>query len=233
MKQLDDRSIDLIVTSPPYNLRNTVGGGFTAKKGIWNNPKGLYKGYGKHDDNMPYDEYVAWQRACLDEMMRVLKGSGAIFYNHKWRVQKGLIQDRHEIVGDFPVRQIIIWWRKSGMNFNDGYFVPTYEVIYLIAKPHFKLKKGANGLGDVWVIGPEKGNEHPAPFPNALVHNCISSTDASTVLDPFIGSGTTAIVCKQLGRHFIGFDINPDYVKFANDRLKQSVVFQDNGGKDY
>ena len=66
-------------------------------------------------------------------MMRVLKPTGAIFYNHKWRIQKGLLQDRADIVNDFPVRQIIIWQRAGGINFNPGYFLPTYEVIYLIA----------------------------------------------------------------------------------------------------
>ncbi len=67
---------------------------------------------------MPHDEYVAWQRACLSECMRVIKDDGAIFYNHKWRVQAGLLQDRSDIVAGFPVRQIIIWKRKGGINFN-------------------------------------------------------------------------------------------------------------------
>lgn len=70
-------------------------------------------------------------------MMRLLKDDGAIFYNHKWRVQNGLIQDRREIVADFPVRQIIIWRRKGGINFNAGYFLPTYEVIYPYCKKRF------------------------------------------------------------------------------------------------
>ena len=111
--------------------------------GKWANAD-LIKGYKDHADNMPYDEYIAWQRAALKEMLRVTKDDGAIFYNHKWRVQNGLIQDRHEILDGFPVRQIIIWKRKGGINFNPGYFLPTYEVIYLIAKPKFKLAKGAN-----------------------------------------------------------------------------------------
>jgi modification methylase len=67
-------------------------------------------------------------------MMRLLTDDGAIFYNHKWRVQDGLLQDRNDIVSGFPVRQIIIWHRNGGINFNKGYFLPTYEVIYLIAK---------------------------------------------------------------------------------------------------
>lgn len=81
--------------------------------GKWANAA-LVKGYATYSDNMPYDEYITWQRNCLKEMMRLIPDNGAIFYNHKWRVQNGLIQDRHEIIHDFPVRQIIIWKRKGG-----------------------------------------------------------------------------------------------------------------------
>jgi site-specific DNA-methyltransferase (adenine-specific) len=62
------------------------------------------------------------------------------FYNHKWRVQDGLLQDRQDIIRDLPVRQIIIWKRKGGINFNPGYFLPTYEVIYLIPKTKFQTR---------------------------------------------------------------------------------------------
>ena len=92
----------------------------------------LQNGYANYDDNMPMDKYNEWQHDCLAEMWRLLKDDGAIFYNHKWRVQAGLLQDRSEIVKGFPVRQIIIWRREGGINFNPGYFLPTYEVIYLI-----------------------------------------------------------------------------------------------------
>ena len=220
MSELPDGCVDLFVTSPPYNIRNTVGGSFTTKKGRWNNPNGLRKGYGKYTDNTPHEDYVSWQRNCINEMLRVLKSDGAIFYNHKWRVQNGLMQDRQDIMHGFPVRQIIIWWRKSGFNFNDGYFCPTYEVIYLIAKKDFKLIKGANGLGDVWTIIPDKGTKHPAPFPLQLVLNCVGSTDARIVCDPFLGSGTTLLGCKRLGRIGLGFEINPGYEKLIRDTLK-------------
>ena len=147
MKQIPDEAVDLVVTSPPYNLKNSTGNGMkNPKGGRWENAA-LVNGYSHHDDNMPHEEYVQWQRDCLSEMLRVIPDDGAIFYNHKWRVQKGLIQDRQDIVSGFPVRQIIIWRRKGGINFNPGFFLPTYEVIYLIAKPKFKLVKKANTHG--------------------------------------------------------------------------------------
>lgn len=223
MKKIPEKSIDLVVTSPPYNLKNSSGNGMKdGRGGKWANAQ-LINGYQTHGDNMPHEEYVAWQRACLSEMMRVLKDDGAIFYNHKWRVQKGLIQDRQDIVEGFPVRQIIIWQRQGGFNFNPGYFLPTYEVIYMIAKPGFKLAKGANSHGDVWQVGQAKGIDHPAPFPIELIERVISSTNAEIVLDPFMGSGTTAIAATNLARDYVGIEISPEYCKYAKQRILEET----------
>lgn len=212
--------IDLIVTSPPYNLRNSSGNGMKdGRGGKWANAR-LIKGYKDHADCMPHDSYVDWQRKCLSEMMRLLKDDGAIFYNHKWRVQNGLLQDRQDIVNGFPVRQVIIWKRKGGINFNPGYFLPTYEVIYLIAKRQFKLAPHANSVGDVWEFTQEMNNPHPAPFPADLIERIISSTTAQVILDPFMGSGTTAVVAKKLSRHYIGIDISPEYCALAERRIE-------------
>ncbi len=221
MQKMPDKSINLVVTSPPYNLKNSTGNGMKdGRGGKWANAA-LQKGYSNHDDCMPHDKYVSWQRKCLEEMMRLLKDEGAIFYNHKWRVQNGLLQDRQDIVSGFPVRQIIIWHRNGGINFNKGYFLPTYEVIYLIAKKKFKLAPKANAHGDVWEFGQELNNPHPAPFPVDLIERIISSTTANIILDPFMGSGTTAIAAKKLGREYIGIDISPEYCQMAEERIKK------------
>jgi site-specific DNA-methyltransferase (adenine-specific) len=221
MNKMQAGSIPLVVSSPPYNLRTSTGNGMKAPSfgALWEVPK-LVDGYASHDDAMPYDEYVRWQRECLTAMMRVLREDGAIFYNHKWRVQDGLLQDRSEIVKGFPVRQIIIWEKNTGLNFNDSYFLPRYEVIYLICKPHFKLEPGANSVGDVWRISQETDNPHPSPFPVPLARRCIESTMADVVLDPFLGSGTTAIAAEICNRKWIGFEISDKYCKLANERIK-------------
>ncbi len=230
MRQIPDGAVDLIVTSPPYNLKNSTGNGMKdGRGGKWANAA-LQKGYSHHNDCMPHGEYVAWQRDCLGEMMRLIPDDGAIFYNHKWRVQGGLLQDRHDIVDGFPVRQIIIWRRKGGFNFNPGYFVPTYEVIYLIAKKNFKLALKANGHGDVWEFTQEMNNPHPAAFPMDLIDRIVSATHARTILDPFMGSGTTALSAINFGRNYIGIDISPEYCEMAENRIKrhqsQSKLFQ-------
>ncbi len=219
MNQMPAASVDLIVTSPPYNIKNSTGNGLKNGSGGKWPQAALIEGYADYDDAMPHDAYVAWQRSCLSAMMRVLSEDGAIFYNHKWRVQGGLLQDRQDIVSGFPVRQIIIWQRNGGINFNPGYFLPTYEVIYLIAKPNFKLAPKANAQGDVWRIPQESKNPHPAPFPVELAQRCISSTNASIVLDPFIGSGTTAIAAEKSNRQWIGMDISAAYCQLARDRI--------------
>ncbi len=220
MAQIPVGSVDLIVTSPPYNLRNSTGGGLrNGSGGKWENAA-LLNGYTESDDAMPYDKYVAWQRDCLTAMMRLLPDTGAVFYNHKWRVQAGLLQDRHEIVEGFPVRQIIIWQRDGGINFNPGYFLPTYEVIYLICKPDFKLAEKAYKWGDIWHISPERNNPHPAPFPVELAQRCIESTTARIVCDPFIGSGSTAMAAEALHRDWIGIEVSKDYCKLANERIE-------------
>ena len=225
MSQYPDEFFDLVVTSPPYNLRTNhrgSGGMLSKPSGKWKSCK-LAEGYTEYEDNMPYPEYVEWQRNCLKEMLRLIPENGAVFYNHKWRVQGGLIQDRYEIVKDFPVRQIIIWKRKGGVNFNQHFFLPTYEVIYLIAKPKFKLVPKANAVGDVWEIAQEFKNPHPAPFPVELAERIIKSTSAEKILDPFMGSGSTAIASVKLGRKFVGIDKSEEYCQMAKDRLADYI----------
>lgn len=222
MKDIPDGSIDLVVTSPPYNLgiNKTFGKHITKNwKGKWNNSKLQSTGYDSHNDYMPEDEYIAWQKKVLTECFRVIKETGAIFYNQKWRVQKGLWEMRPEIVAGLPVRQIIIWKKAGGINFNEGYFLPSYEPIYVIAKPKFKLPPKVNTLGDVWEITQERKSWHPAAFPLELAENCVKATKGDLILDPFMGSGTTAIAAKKLGKKYIGIDVSKDYCKKAETRI--------------
>jgi site-specific DNA-methyltransferase (adenine-specific) len=224
MKEMPSNSIDVIVTSPPYNLKNSTGNGMKDGRGGKWAGAALVNGYSHYDDNMPHEEYAQWQYDCLVEMFRLLKDDGAIFYNHKWRVQDGLIQDRHDIIRDLPVRQIIIWRRKGGINFNAGYFLPTYEVIYLIPKAKFKLAPKANAYGDVWEFTQEMKNEHPAPFPVPLIDRIISSTTGQVIMDPFMGSGTTAVVAMGYDRDYIGIELSPDYCKMAENRIIRNKI---------
>jgi DNA modification methylase len=87
MRQMPDRCIDLVVTSPPYNLKNSTGNGMKDGRGGKWAGAALVNGYNHYDDNMPHEEYEEWQHKNLKEMYRLIKDDGAIFYNHKWRVR--------------------------------------------------------------------------------------------------------------------------------------------------
>ncbi len=223
MQSLPDESIKAIVTSPPYNIKNSTGNGLkNGRGGKW--PKAaLQAGYANYDDCMPHDEYVEWQRQCLTEMMRLLRPDGAIFYNHKWRVQNGLLQDRSDIVDGFPVRQIIIWHRAGGINFNPRYFLPNYEVIYLIAKPDFKLAPKTNAWGCIWKSTQESKNSHPAPFPVGLASRCIEAVGEGPILDPFMGSGTTALAAEMAGVEWLGIDNSQKYINMTTERVNSFI----------
>ena len=114
---------------------------------------------------------------------------------------------------------MIIWHRSGGINFNPGYFLPNYEVIYLIAKKDFTLAPKANVLGSVWRISQKTGNPHPAPFPPDLVQNCLTAVDQGPVLDPFIVSGTTAVVAEERGLDWVGIDVSASYLDMAATRI--------------
>lgn len=226
LRAMPAESVNCVVISPPYNLRNSTGGGLkrTNNKSLWANQP-MRHGYdGLYTDDLPHDVYIEWQRECLQEMFRTIRSDGCIFYNHKWRVQGGILQRlADEITLGLPVRQIVIWNRGGGINFNEQYFLPSYEVIYLIAKPAFKLQPKTNAFMDVWQIPPVVGKEHPNAFPEQIVERCISAgcVDGGLVVDPFMGSGTTAVVAKLLGRDYIGSEINPKYIELANKRIAQ------------
>lgn len=228
MRALPDASVDLVFTSPPYNLGISTGGGLKGAvggKGLWKNAA-LAAGYADHDDAMAFADYVAWQREVLKECWRLIRPTGAIYYQHKPRVQAGVLQTPLDLIpAGMPVRQIIIWHRGSGMNFATTHYVPSHEWIVVIAGPDFRLKnKGASGHTDVWRASPVTGNPHPAPFPQILVDKAIESTGARTILDPFAGSGTTLRAAKDAGIKGVGIELTARYCDMAVARLGQEVL---------
>jgi modification methylase len=226
MRTMESESVDLVITSPPYNLRNSTGGCYKNNKVSrkWKNSKIVNTGYEGNTDDMPYDEYISWQKECLNEMYRLIKPTGAIYYNHKPRVQAGEWQSRWEIVADMKVRQCIIWKRAGGLNFNPGYYVPVHEYIFLIPKKDFKLSVEGMSLSDVWSITQESNNPHPAPFPERLVENILVGVpDAKIILDPFGGSGTVPVVARRFGKDFIYIDDVQSYAELAKLRLDERL----------
>ena len=217
-----------IITSPPYNLMNSRDGGWKrGNKKMMCAPPKLVDGYAEHDDNMPHEEYVAWQRECLTAMWELLTDDGAIFYNHTHRIQYGKQINCHEILEGFPLRQTITWDKLNGFNFNRSYFLPTAEYIYLIAKPDFKIERTAVKYGTVWRLQRESNNTHPAPFPVSIPARIIESCGLGKddwVLDPFCGSGTTLVAAKQAGINAMGIELSEKYVAMARARLADTML---------
>lgn len=234
MRGFPDGCVDMVFTSPPYNLGNSSGGGFPGGRypadarpgkrggcGKWSGGS-LANGYGTHSDDMPHEEYVAWQKECLTEMWRLLSPAGAIFYNHKPRIFNGQLVTPFEYNPDLPVRQVVIWARAGGINFSPTFYVPTHEWVVIFAKDGFRLRdKRASGVGDVWYVPQESNPDHPAPFPLRLPLTAMEtvSEDVRVVLDPFAGSGTTIRAALLSGRKAIGIELDPTYHAIAQRRI--------------
>lgn len=214
-----DESVDLVVTSPPYNkvgFRN----GKAGRPNKWN----ADIAYQSHGDDMPETDYWKWQRKIFKEIFRILKPTGSFFYNHKVRRFDGKAHHPiSELTGvDLKFYQQIIWDRTSGMDKNTTYLDVSTELILWFAKDRPKVfKNNAIFRGEIWKFQYSIDNAHPAPFPPLLPKNCILLTTekGDIVLDPFIGSGTTAIACEMLNRNCIGFDHSPEYIQLAETRL--------------
>ena len=225
LSRMEDNSIDLVVTSPPYNKNIYAPRGGTDKS--WSALRGRQIPYDIYDDAMPHEDYVRWQKKILSECLRVLKPTGSIFYNHKDILVKGLIIPPKYIY-DFPVHQQIIWNRGSSLANDPHYFQPITEYIYWIVKDPTQFyfdKTKAVHRQSVWNINFEINTDHPAPFPRKLVNNCIMSCmpKGGIVYDPFMGSGTTALVTMTQGGHYIGSEISEKYCKLAEKRIKMEM----------
>lgn len=173
--RMEDNSVDLIVTSPPYN-KGWYADKNAKKSNVWGNLNGRKIQYDTFSDEMPPQEYEAWQRKILDECIRVLKPEGSLFYNHKDIINKGLIVPP-KWVYDYKVKQQIIWDRGSSPMLDPHYFFPLHEWIYWIVKEPAKTffdKTRALIKSNIWRMNYEP-SAHPAPFPKMLVTNCILS----------------------------------------------------------
>ena len=230
LKSLDNESVDLIITSPPYNKTGFNSYSIKGKRkgDIWS--KAIMYGGNANLDNMPEEEYEKWQIEFLNECFRVLKKDGSMFYNHKVRVKKNKISFPLEWINQskFITRQILVWDRSSSMNMDKCRYIPSTEYIFWLIKerknPRFKRADNAQFIAEVWKFAPDKNNEHPAPFPITLPDNIIPSVaqgERILVLDPFSGSGTVAVSAKKHGCDYIGFDLIQDYVDISNKKLEK------------
>jgi site-specific DNA-methyltransferase (adenine-specific) len=220
LKTLKDNSIDLGVTSPPYN-KGMVG----SDKSIFGPIK-----YDVHKDNLNEEEYQQQQIEVLNELFRVIKAGGSFFYNHKLRYKNGTFITPLDWLrkSKWTIRQEITWDRNVGTEISGYRFYQVDEKIYWLYKPIGNKVCGERLLGkharlkSVWRFPPDNRNKHPAPFPMTLPLRCILSIldiKGGTVIDPYHGSGSTAIACKLLNKEYIGIDISKKYLKESRKRI--------------
>lgn len=222
-------AVDLVLTSPPYNLRE----GQEHKGGLRVGHSGsqwarghIAHGYESYGDNLPYPEYIHWQHEILRLCWDRLTPTGAIFYNHKPRIVRGELRLPPAMSVGLPLRQIVTWDRGGGFNCTQSGYMPVVEWLIVLAKEGFRLRdKSASAVGDCWRISPELNTPHPAPFPLKLATQVLSTTAASIVLDPFAGSGTTLLAAQRLGINAIGIEISEVYCELAAKRLSQASLF--------
>ena len=228
MSELENNSVSLTVTSPPYNI-------------------------GKDSDlDLTDDEYWAMMENILTETYRVTESGGRLVVNVANLGRKPYIPFSKyftELLIEigFIMRGEIIWQKSKGANANfawGSWLSASNPVIrdiheYCLVFSKDSLRKSSKGESSIkkeefmestlsiWNINPARAKKigHPAPFPIELPQKFINlyTYKKDLVLDPFLGSGTTAVAAKLLERNFIGYEIEEKYIAIANNRLKTEV----------
>lgn len=227
MRQMPDKCVDLVVTSPPYNKKGFRGGAESAcassgKYSRWGGGKIEYNSY---DDNMEELKYQEWQINILNESRRIIKSGGSVFYNHKIRRFKNKASHPMEWIlkSDLNLYQQIIWHRNGSVDQNINYCTPMSEIIFWLTKDTPNVYKDNAGFREeIWRFSFENNiKNHPAPFPLELPENCIQlcTTIDCIVFDPFMGSGSTAVASERLGRSWCGVELDYKYCEIARKRI--------------
>lgn len=220
MSKMPATCVDLIVADPPYNLG---------------------KDYGNNRDLKAWHEYETFTRAWLTQAIRLLKPMGSLYVFMGVRfIARLFIMLESEFKLSF--NGWITWHYTQGMGRKTGFSPRHEDILYFtksdqytfnlddirIPQKYYRERNNMVGAnpGDVWQFShvhysnPER-QSHPTQKPEALLERIIraSSNAGDLALDPFVGSGTTCKVAQALGRHWIGIDINPEYIAMSQRRL--------------
>ncbi len=231
MRQIPDNSVDVTFADPPFNLK---------------------KKYNNYYDKHEVDEYLSWCKEWLYEMVRITKPTGSIFVHNipKWLIYFGAYLNkiaifRHWIAWDamgsplgktlLPNHYGILYYVKSDeFKFYDIRMLhKRCRNCHYILQDYGGKKSQMHRFGplvsDVWtdihrIRHKKRRDEHPCQLPIHLLERLLlmSSDEGDIVLDPFIGTGTTAIAAKKLGRKYIGIDIDPKYIEITKKKLENA-----------
>jgi len=224
MSKMPDKFVDLVVTSPPYNMRTRIRNGeYTTRE----KSEHFSKKYKHFDDDLPIDEFYKVHSEILRELLRVSK---IVCYN--FQIVTGSKEAFFRIMGDFSrdIKDVIIWDKGHGQPAMHGQVLNScYEMILILeddkragrAIQNAKFKRGE--MNNVLRLGRGQNvsDVHGAVFPEELPHELMKafSNEGDLIYDPFMGSGTTAIVAEKINRNWIGSEISPEYCRIAQSRI--------------
>ena len=230
LTRIPDNYIDLVITSPPYNMNLRIRKGEYCSRQIVKEISTKYEGFA---DNIPIEKYNEFHSNVLRELLRV---SNLVFY--VVQVVTGSKRSIFKMIGEFSenLKDIIIWDKKYAepaiqkqvMNRRTE-FILVFENDYPISRQFRSAPFKRGSLNDIWQIdrnrnnGKSKDKSHGATFPEKLVATIIEnfSKKGDKIYDPFLGTGTTAVVAKKMKRKFIGSEILKDYCKIAKRKLNE------------
>lgn len=232
LKRMTDKFVDLVITSPPYNMRTRIRNGkYTEhEKG-----ESFSKKYNYFSDSLPIDEFYSFHSEVLHELIRVSK---IVCYN--FQIVTGSKEAFFKIIGDFNhyIKDIIIWDKGNGQPaMHERVLNSCYEMILILEDDmragrviqNAKFKRGE--MNNILRIprGRNVVKGHGAVFPEMLVGELIRSFSekGDLIYDPFMGTGTTGVVATKLNRNWIGSEIIAEYCKIANQNILNSAnMFQ-------
>lgn len=228
MKKIPDNFVDVVITSPPYNMNLRIRNGEYCSRQI---VKEISTKYEDFPDNLPINDFYEFHSSVLKELLRI---SNLVFYNIQ--IVTGSKRAFFKIIGEFSenLKDIIIWDKKYAqpaigeqvLN-RRSELILVFENDYPISRQFRSATFKRGTLDDVWVIDRErtKTETHGATFPQKLISTIIEnfSNEGDIIYDPFLGTGTTAVVAKKFNRKYIGSEISKKYFKVCKDRLKKEV----------
>jgi len=219
---LSDKSVDLVVTSPPYNMNLRISGGRYCSRQVVKEISTKYEGF---SDNLPIDEFFELHSEILRELIRVSK---IVFYN--FQLVTGSKRAFFKMIGEFSddLKEIIVWDKVvSQPAMQSRVLNSRYEFLLVfgddaISRRFSQANFDRGALENLWQIKRDhKKTKHGATFPSALAEKIIEnfSKKGDVVYDPFAGTGTTLVAAQKLSRGFFGSEINEIYVNEARRNL--------------
>lgn len=223
----------VIVTSPPYNLNLRIRSNSNkyksreVEKGI---SEQILRKYENYKDDLPMNIYYEFQRQFLEI---ALQKAHLVFYNIQ--MVTGNKVALFDLIGHFStnIKEVIIWDKiNSQPAVKDGCLNSRYEFIFVLSEDGMRRRfAGApfgRGLDNLWQIKAGRHKGCRAGFPEELVERIINSFvhKGSLIIDPFLGGGTTGVVCKRLGYDFIGIELDRNTYEYAIQRIKEEPLTQ-------